>query len=353
MPKLHQIIESHWQRPRLPLTLLLWLPARLFQTASALRRYLYRTGRLKSEKLPVPVIVVGNIHAGGTGKTPVTAALVKGLQAQGLKVGIVSRGYGRQGGGVHVLHPRSTAAEAGDEPLMLYRQTAAPAAVGSRRADAARALLAAHPDLDAIVADDGLQHYALARDIEIAVCPAADLARRNLDLLPNGGLREPISRLAQADYVVISGSTEDTDAAPLRLPPEKVFFSTVQTGAIYRLADPGETFDTGRLKTGKTVALAAIAKPERFFRSLRALGIVPDETVSLPDHAALSAADLPAADTVFVTEKDAAKLSDGPIPENVWVLPVCAIIRPDLAAQLAGRLKNPQPVCEPNERTTP
>ena len=340
MSKPHQTIERHWQRPRLPLTLLLWPLARLFHTASALRRYLYRTGRLKSEKLPVPVIVVGNIHAGGTGKTPVTAALVKGLQAQGLKVGIVSRGYGRQGGGVHVLHPRSTAADTGDEPLMLYRQTAAPAAVGSRRADAGRALLAAHPDLDAVVADDGLQHYALARDIEIAVFPAADLARRNLDLLPNGGLREPISRLAQADYVVISGSTEDTDAAPLRLPPEKVFFSTVQTGAIYRLADPAETFDKGRLKTQRTAAIAAIARPERFFQSLRDLGITPGKTVSLPDHAALTAADLPEADAVFVTEKDAAKLSDGHIPESIWVLPVCAIIRPDLAAQIAGRLKN-------------
>ena len=341
MPKPHQIIERHWQHPRLPLTLLLWPLSRVFQTASALRCRLYRTGRLKSEKLPVPVVVVGNIHAGGTGKTPIVAALVKGLQAQGLKTGIVSRGYGRQDGGVRVLGAGDTAAQAGDEPLMLHRQTAAPAAVGRRRAEAARALLAAHPDLDVIVADDGLQHYALARDIEIAVFPAADLGRTNLDLLPNGGLREPVSRLKSADFVIVSGGTDAASAAAqLGLPPEKVFFSTLENGAVYRLSRPAETWDAGRLKNTKTAALAGIARPERFFQSLRDAGIRPGQTVALPDHARLTAADLPEAEAVFITEKDAVKLAAAPVPENVWVLPVRAIIRPDLAAELAGRLKN-------------
>ncbi|UOP01737.1 tetraacyldisaccharide 4'-kinase [Kingella potus] len=342
MPKLHQLIERHWRSPSLPLTLLLWPLSRLFQTASSLRRRLYRTGRLKSEKLPVPVIVVGNIHAGGTGKTPIVAALAEGLRRYGLKVGIISRGY-RKDGGIHVLNENSTAAEAGDEPLMLYRQTAVPTAVGSRRAEAARALLAAHPDLDAIISDDGLQHYALARDIEAAVFPAADLGR-NPDLLPNGGLREPLSRLADVDFVIVSGGA-DTDAASaaaqLGLPPEKVCVSSLQSGTIYRLARPADTFDTGRLKNADTAALAGIARPERFFQSLRAIGIKPCHTVALPDHAALTAADLPEADAVFLTEKDAVKLTAAPVPENVWVLPVRAIIRPDLAAEIAGRLKKP------------
>ena len=134
--KLHQIIERHWQQPQPLLKALLWPLSRLFQAVYGVRRYLYRTGRLKSEKLAVPVVVVGNIHAGGTGKTPVVAALVRGLQAKGIQVGIISRGYGRQSSGVHVLDQRSSAAEAGDEPLLLYSQTGAPTAVGSRRAEA-------------------------------------------------------------------------------------------------------------------------------------------------------------------------------------------------------------------------
>ncbi len=335
MPKLHQIIERHWQQPNPVLSVLLWPLSRLFQTASGIRRRLYLAGRLKSEKLPVPVAVVGNIHAGGAGKTPVVSALVKGLQARGIQAGIISRGYGRTGSGVCVLQPGSTAAEAGDEPLLLYRQTGAPVAVGSSRAEAGRALLAAHPDIKLIITDDGLQHYALRRDLEIVVFPAADAGRRSLDLLPNGGLREPLGRLQTADAVVLSGGTGGEDTAHLH---ENIFHSRLQAGKIYRFNRPGEYLDTGRLKHLRVAAVAGIAKPERFFNTLRGLGVVLAETRALPDHAALSAADLPQADVVLVTEKDAVKLSDGPW-ENVWVLPVCAIIDPDLAAFVAGRLK--------------
>ena len=211
--KLHQIIERHWQQPQPLLKALLWPLSRLFQAVYGVRRYLYRTGRLKSEKLAVPVVVVGNIHAGGTGKTPVVAALVRGLQAKGIQVGIISRGYGRKSSGVHVLHHSSRAAEAGDEPLLLYRQTGAPTAVGSRRAEAGKALLAAHPEIELIIADDGLQHYALQRDVEIAVFPAADVGRHDLDLLPGGGLREPFARLHAADAVVVSAAVGAVDKA--------------------------------------------------------------------------------------------------------------------------------------------
>lgn len=335
MPKLHQIIERHWQQPNPVLSVLLWPLSRLFQTASAIRRRLYLAGRLKSEKLPVPVAVVGNIHAGGAGKTPVVSALVKGLQARGIKVGIISRGYGRLGSGIYVLQHGSTAAEAGDEPLLLYRQTGAPVAVGSSRAQAGRALLAAHPDIQLIITDDGLQHYALQRDLEIVVFPAADAGRRGLDLLPNGGLREPLSRLQTADAVVLGGGTGRENTAYLH---ENMFHSRLQAGKIYRFNRPGEYLDTGRLKHLRVAAVAGIAKPERFFDTLRGLGIILAETRALSDHAALSAADLPQADVVLVTEKDAVKLSDGPW-ENVWVLPVCAIIEPDLAFFVAGRLK--------------
>jgi len=147
--------------------------------------------------------------------------------------------------------------------------------------------------------------------------------------------------LTQRGLRIVSGGTDAASAAAqLGLPPEKVFVSTLENGAVYRLSRPAETWDAGRLKNTKTAALAGIARPERFFQSLRDAGIRPGQTVALPDHARLTAADLPEAEAVFITEKDAVKLAAAPVPENVWVLPVRAIIRPDLAAELAGRLKN-------------
>lgn len=335
MPKLHQIIEQHWQHPNLILGILLWPLSRLFQVVAAVRCKLYMSGRLKSEQLPVPVVVVGNIHVGGAGKTPVVAALVRGLQASGIRVGVISRGYGRSENGVHVLHPQSRPDEAGDEPLMLYRQTGAPTVVGSNRVAAGKALLAAYPDIELIIADDGLQHYALRRDMEIVVFPAADSNRKHLDLLPNGGLREPVSRLRTVDAVVVSGSRGH--AENYRHLHTHIFLSCLESKPIYRIGKPDEYLDLGRLKQLKVAAVAGIAKPERFFNTLRSMGIVLAETRALPDHAVLRVTDLPVADVVVITEKDAVKLSDG-LQQNVWVLPVCAIIEPDLAAFVARRL---------------
>ena len=314
MPKLHQIIERHWQSPNPFLSLLLKPLSRLFAKVAAKRRNDFVSGRLKSAKLPVPVVVVGNIHAGGTGKTPIVAALVSGLQEKGVKVGIISRGYGRKSKAVHVLNTASSAADAGDEPLLLFRQTGAPTAVGSSRAEAGRALLAAHPELELIVADDGLQHYALQRDMEIAVFPAADTGRTNLDLLPNGSLREPLSRLASVDAVVVSGGKADT---------------------AFR---PSEKLDLAGLGNQTVTAVAGIAKPERFFNTLQSMNIALKQTVALPDHADITVADLPNADVVIITEKDAVKFSDGHGLNHVWVLPVYAIIEPDLAAFVSANV---------------
>ena len=203
---LYRLIERHWQTPNPLLTPILWPLARLFGLLAARRREGYLKGQRHSEKLPVPVVVVGNVQAGGSGKTPVVQALVRALQERGIRPGIISRGYGRSGQGVHVLNNQSTAAQAGDEPLLLHRSTGAPAAVGSRRAEAGRALLAEHPEVQIIVADDGLQHYALQRDFELAVFPAADVGRP-LDLLPNGNLREPLQRLESVNAVLLANST--------------------------------------------------------------------------------------------------------------------------------------------------
>lgn len=335
MPKLHQIIERHWQRPNPFLSFLLKPLSKLFAKIAAKRRDDFVSGRLKSEKLSVPVVVVGNIHAGGTGKTPIVAALVSGLQEKGVKVGIISRGYGRKSKAVHVLNAASRAEDAGDEPLLLFRKTGAPTAVGSSRAEAGRALLAAHPDIGLIVADDGLQHYALRRDVEIAVFPAADTGRTDLDLLPNGSLREPLSRLDSVDAVVVSGGKADASFAP----SENMFHSRIETGQLYRLNQPSEKLDISTLSGKRVAAVAGIARPQRFFDTLTHMGIRLDQAVALPDHADISNRDLPPADVVLVTEKDAVKFSDGICTDNVWVLPVCAIIEPDLAAFVLARLK--------------
>ena len=333
--KFHTVIERHWQKPYPVLSFLLKPLSGLFAKIAAKRRADFLSGRRKSEKLPVPVVVVGNIHTGGTGKTPIVAALVSGLQEKGVKVGIISRGYGRKSKVVHVLNAESRAEDAGDEPLLLFRKTGAPTAVGSSRAEAGRALLAAHPELEWIVADDGLQHYALQRDVEIAVFPAADTGRTDLDLLPNGNLREPLARLDSVDAVVVSGGKVDASF----MPSENMFHSRIETGQIYRLNRPSEILDTGRLKNQTVAAVAGIAKPERFFDSLRSMGITLNQTVALPDHADISAADLPNVDAVIITEKDAVKFSDGIGLNHVWVLPVCAIIEPDLSDFVFERLE--------------
>lgn len=342
MPKLFQIIEQHWQQPKPWLTPLLKPFSCVFGQIAAKRRRDFLAGHSPSEQLPVPVVVVGNIHAGGVGKTPIVATLVSDLQQRGVKVGIISRGYGRAEKGVHVLHANSTAAQAGDEPLLLYRQTGAPTAVGSRRAEAGRALLAAHPEIEIIVADDGLQHYALQRDVEIVVFLFADVGRSDLDFLPNGSLREPLSRLAEVDAVVVSGvpELEQSVHAPYA---KHGFASRVETGKIYRLNAPQEKLDIGRLKNHTVAAAAGIAKPERFFNALRGLGVDLAETVALPDHADITPQDLPSADFVFVTEKDAVKLSGSlnrDALNHVWVLPICAIIEPDLADFVSDRLSD-------------
>ncbi|MDK4546520.1 tetraacyldisaccharide 4'-kinase [Kingella kingae] len=339
--KLHQLIEQHWQTPNPILRVLLTPLSRVFARLAQHRRQRYQHNPHKIQKLPVPVAIVGNIHAGGTGKTPITAALVRGLQQRGVRVGIISRGYGRQSSEIHVLHAHSQATDAGDEPLMLYRQTAAPMAVGANRYATGQALLAHYPDIQLLVADDGLQHYTLHRDMEIGVFPAADLRRLSeLDVLPNGSLREPIARLGELDGVVLSQANADdiTWAQEQTVFPRDLFASSVVCGAPYRFNQPNEKLNPSSLQPNQTcVAVAGIARPERFFQSLRDMGIELAQTLALADHAALSLDDLPAADYVLITEKDAVKLPPH-APDCIWVLPIEAQIEPDLADWVCAKL---------------
>jgi tetraacyldisaccharide 4'-kinase len=313
MAMLRQWLESAWYRPRPP-----WLLrplALLFGALVALRRWCYRVGLLRTGSAGVPVIVVGNISVGGSGKTPLVLWLVGELQLLGWRAGIVSRGYG-------AAHPPRepvlVSADAdpgivGDEALLLARRADCPVCVCTHRLAAARHL--ASLGCQVIVADDGLQHLALQRDLQIAVVDGARMFG-NGALLPAGPLREPVARLRQMDVVICNGGAQSRDAdgeitATMRLRPEQ--FLRLTDGKPAALAD----------WQGRAVhAVAGIGHPARFFATLRALGLEPVEHV-FADHHAFKAADLAFDDAlpIVMTEKDAVKCAAF-ATDRMWCLKV-------------------------------
>lgn len=321
MSKLTHIIERHWQAPVLGLTLFLRSLSWVFGGVVGIRRFLYRSGCLKSVRLPVPIVVVGNIHIGGSGKTPFVAALVKELKNQGIKVGIVSRGYGRESRDIRLITPHDTAYDVGDEPLLLWQKTASPVAVGADRVAAAKLLLDRHPETQVIVSDDGLQHYRLYRDMEIVLLSSHHATH---NLLPDGNLREPLERLNSVDILLTNNNN-----LSFRL-PERVAVFQLKTHyqAFYLLNNPHKTVTADFFADKKVLAIAGIARPERFFNALKNMGI-SCETRALPDHAAIAVSDIPTSQTVIMTEKDAVKLNQENLPQ-VYVLPIETEINPEL-----------------------
>lgn len=299
----------------------------LYGLITSLIRFSYRQGWRKAWRAPVPVVVVGNLTAGGNGKTPVVIWLVQALQQRGLRPGVVSRGYGGKAEAYPLVLDSNTATnEAGDEPVLIYRRTGAAVAVSPRRKDAVQALLA-QGEVDIIITDDGLQHYALARDFEIVVI---DGQRRfgNGWWLPAGPMRERASRLQTVDAVITNGGAALADEIAMRLTPGLAV--NLQTG---------ETRSAASL--GAVVAMAGIGHPPRFFATLRQLGVIPIKEVSFADHQAYSEAQLaPLATThqaLLMTEKDAVKASRF-AAANWWYLPVDAALPTDRADALLNRI---------------
>lgn len=302
-----------WYRP-CPWRYLLAPVSLLFFLAAWLRRMAYRTGWLRVARLPVPVVVVGNIAVGGTGKTPLTIWLAEQLRQAGWRPGIVSRGHGGRRRDAAPVRPDSDPADLGDEPVLLAQRTGCPVWVGRRRAAAARQMLAFHPEVDVILADDGLQHYALARDVELAVVDG-ERGFGNGWLLPAGPLREPRSRLDTVTAVVVNGGQILADLAV----PQ---FAMILSGRrFWRLGAPQTVVDAEQF-VGRTVqAVAGIGNPARFFRTLADLGIRA-EPHALPDHHRYRPQDLPAG-TVLMTEKDAVKCA-ALGPADAWALRIDA-----------------------------
>jgi tetraacyldisaccharide 4'-kinase len=307
--------------------------ATLYGGVTTLRRGMYRYGWLRSECLPVPVIVVGNIVAGGAGKTPLTIALVEALRARGRKPGVVSRGYGGDARAAVLLGVQPDSTATGDEPALIKLRTGAPVAIGAKRAEAARLLL---PEgVDVVIADDGLQHYALARDIEICV---VDGIRRfgNGRMLPAGPLREPESRLRDVDFIVCNGG-DARKPAPAKAGGEVPMQLAISNAVA--LAGPSHVSPLTAFSGKRVHAVAGIGHPQRFFDALRALGLDVIEH-PFPDHHRYTAADLAFGDRlpVLMTEKDAVKCRAF-AAENAWVVPVTAELPASFFDAIATRLE--------------
>jgi tetraacyldisaccharide 4'-kinase len=306
----------------------------LFAGVVALRRGAYRRGMLRTTRLRVPVVVVGNVVVGGTGKTPLVAALVEALKARGRRPGIVSRGYGRRTRDVREVHESADSRDVGDEPILLAR-SGVPVFVGRDRVQAARALLAAHPDVDVVVSDDGLQHYALARDVEIAV---VDRARSfgNGRLLPAGPLREPAARLSRVDAIVWR------DAVSLPQTDAREFTMTYEAGAWRNLVDATRSLDAATLADPAAIAVAGIGDPESFFATLRGDGF-RGRSVAFADHHVFTRDDIafPGAPAILMTEKDAVKcvaFRDA----RMWARPVNARVDAALFDLVLRKIDGPQ-----------
>ena len=286
----------HWYRLS-PVSVLLFPVSLVFRLLVALRRLLFRAGALPSVRLHVPVIVVGNLTVGGTGKTPLILALAEALRRKGLHPGILSRGYGGTDAGPRAVSAGEDAAQVGDEPLVLAERSGCPVWIGADRAAAARALLAAHARCDVILCDDGLQHYRLRRDFEIAVEDERGFG--NGLLLPAGPLREPADR--RVDATVVNGAEPWPGAFRMRLTP----------AGLYRVDAHAAPLMQSELSGKKLHAVAGIGNPERFFAGLSRMGLA-FSAHPFPDHHAFRAADLEFADCDFVlmTEKDAVKCRD-------------------------------------------
>jgi tetraacyldisaccharide 4'-kinase len=311
----------------------LWPVSLVYGGLWRLRGVLYRQGWLASTKLPVPVVVVGNVVVGGAGKTPTVIALVQHLQARGLRPGVVSRGHGRQGPAVLQVDRHTPSAQSGDEPLLIARHTGVPVFVGRHRVAAAQALLAQHPSVNVLVSDDGMQHWALQRDVTVVVFDERGIG--NGWLLPAGLLREPwpAPPWGPGPLLVLQ---YDGKSKPIKAetPLGMVFAGRKQLapdaldaqGQRHPLAPAAQTIG----------AIAGIAQPHKFFSMLQAQGIALQCTLALPDHApaaqmaqALQTAQQqhPHITQWLCTEKDAVKLWDHPLPPHVpvpWAVPLVA-----------------------------
>ena len=327
-------LVAAWYAPRVtPLALVLLPLSWLFGALVTIRRALYRNGILARERVARPVVVVGNLTAGGAGKTPLVIALAVAVAARGRRPGLVSRGYGGTVTGVREVNVGDDPAVVGDEPPLLAA-AGFPVWVGRDRVAAARGLCTAHPACDVIVSDDGLQHYRLHRDVEIAVVDGTRGLGNGL-MLPAGPLREPASRLDEVDAVVHLVAERGSASAAGQ--PQETTMAQVPVG-LRNLADPSRTADPAAWPEGTVHAVAGIGNPPRFFDLLARMGIdaVPHP---FPDHHTFVREDLdfPGAQAILMTAKDAVKCARF-VDARCFALDIRAVLDPALVDLVLERI---------------
>ncbi|MGB0893619.1 MAG: tetraacyldisaccharide 4'-kinase [Parashewanella sp.] len=298
--------QGHW------LQWLLWPFSWLFALVSGLRRTSFKLGISKQQNFSVPIIIVGNITAGGSGKTPMVIYLIELLRSKGFTPGVVSRGYGADIDDVLMVSDKHSAKDVGDEPAMIFARTKVPMVVGAKRVNAAKRLLK-ESNVDVIISDDGLQHYALTRDIEIAIIDG-ERQLGNEKLIPAGPLRESKHRLSSVDFVVVNGVRSDKHQYLMKLQPSDPICLDV--------TEPSQQLEPST----SLVAMAGIGNPQRFFNTLQQLGFHVDSQHAFADHQAYKHRELAALAVnkpLIMTEKDAIKCK-GFAEGNWWYLPVNA-----------------------------
>jgi tetraacyldisaccharide 4'-kinase len=342
---IESVLAREWLR-RGGLASALWPVSLLFRALVGLRRRLYAAGVLKAHRVGKPVIVVGNIFIGGTGKTPFTIWLVQTLQQAGFKPGVISRGYLSEAEKPLSVSSVSNPQQAGDEPVLIASRTCCPVMIGRNRVETAHALLDRHPEVNVIVSDDGLQHYALARDLEVMLFDARGTG--NGWMLPAGPLREPASR--RCDFAVYNLQSSEFQIKESGPHAENEYVMRLVPGLLQSLADPTLTKPLKALCSGaavqgkaRIVAAAGIGNPARFFAMLNLAGLVFEE-LPLPDHYGYQDNPFHAlqADIILITEKDAVKCRQiEPIRQDhrIWVVPVNADIDDSLAARILERVR--------------
>lgn len=343
--------HARWQAiwlTRNAIARLLWPLSLLYGALARWHRWTFAMGFRKAEQLPVPVIVVGNVVVGGAGKTPTVLALLNHLQSRGWHPGVISRGYGRSGDAVMAVQSGTPAHECGDEPALIHRKSGVPVFVAARRALAGRALLAAHPEVDVLVCDDGLQHLALQRDLSIAVFD--ERGTGNGWLLPAGLLREPWPPAGDPrqapDLLLLQGrQSVEPSLAPshsVAIPAKSPAFRAQRRLADHAVDSEGRSRPLSSLQGQPVTVLAGIARPSAFFEMLEAQGLRLSNQWALPDHAddaAYSEALQGVSGVVVCTEKDAVKLWARSSPElNVWAVPLELEIDPGFFAAVDSGL---------------
>lgn len=309
-------------------------------TACIVRR---RAQQAASVCLPVPVIVVGNVFVGGTGKTPFTIWLVEALRRQGYQSGVISRGYGRHNDQIIAVSDDANVSDVGDEPLLIAQQAQCPVYVGRQRVSAAQTLLRQHPEVNVIIADDGLQHYALPRQIEIVLMDQR--GNGNGWLLPAGPLREPAAR--KRDFTVCNVGTLSVQKEQAALVPpetaEQPFNMILVCEEAYALHQPSLTRKLSSFAGKNIAAVAGIGHPERFFTTVKMAGLQCDTRI-FPDHYAFTAKDFLdiSADIILITEKDAVKcrlIESVHQDPRIWVVPVKAAVNDLLQQRIVEKLR--------------